>query len=232
MACCGKRVPLSAGTVERLWAESGGHCQNPSCRYGRYDLLAPVKRKHIAEMAHLIPASPSGPRASENKELDDRDRARPENIAVLCPTCHTVVDKAPEEYPASRMQEWKKRSQDGRAFAHGTPDYATRPQAREHVERLLGKNKAVFDRYSPIDGEFDVTRADQWRRHVADTIIPNNRELLRVLQANRGLLTTREASTVDLFELHAQELEERHHDDDWTPGSTQFPVDMTTILGD
>ncbi len=222
-----KREGLSQSAKDWLWSESGGHCQNPECRA---DLHGFVYRKHIGELAHVIPASMEGPRADEGPELTEGERALPENVVVLCPTCHTVVDKATEEYPAEVLRGWKQRSQEARAVAHGTPVFTSRSQAREFVERLLGANRAVFDLYGPLDEVFDDTRAEQWRRHVNDTIIPNNRTLLRVLQVNRGLLMSPEKATAHIFAVHAQELEERHLEGNWTPGSTKFPNAMESIL--
>jgi HNH endonuclease len=222
-----RRVQLAQWAKDWMWSESGGHCQNPTCRV---DLLKFVPRNQIGELAHIIPASYDGPRSDEEPELSDGDRALPENILLLCPTCHTVVDKAPGAYPADVLRGWKRRSQEARAVAHGTPVFTSRPSAREFVEPLLGANRAVFDQYGPTDDVFDDDRAEQWRRHVRDTIIPNNHELLRVLAANRVLLTPNERATVDLFAIHVQELEERHLYDDWTPGSTRFPPAMESIF--
>ena len=222
-----RRVGLSQAAKDWLWSESGGHCQNPECRV---DLHSFVKRKHIGELAHIIPASIEGPRADEGPALTEGERALPENVVVLCPTCHTMVDKAPEDYPADVLRAWKRRSQEARAVAHGTPVFASRSEARKFVERLLGANRAVFDLYGPLDEVFDDTRAEQWRRHVNDTIIPNNQVLLRVLQANRRLLTGPERATADIFAVHVQELEERHLEGNWTPGSTRFPNAVQSIL--
>jgi hypothetical protein len=222
-----KRVKLSQSAKDWLWSESGGHCQNPECRV---DLHGFVERTHIGELAHIIPASTKGPRAGEEPELTEGERALPENVVVLCPTCHTVVDKAPEEYPADVLRRWKQRSQEARAVAHGMPVFTSRAKARDFVRGILGVNRAVFDLYGPLDEVFDETRAEQWRRHVKDTIIPNNRTLLRVLQLNRELLTTQEQMTAHIFAVHVQELEERHLEGNWTPGSTRFPNAMESIL--
>jgi hypothetical protein len=222
-----KRVKLSQPAKDWLWSESGGHCQNPECRA---DLHGFVKRMHIGELAHIIPASMEGPRADEGPELTQGERALPENVVVLCPTCHTVVDKAPEEYPSDVLRAWKRRSQDARVVAHGTPVFASRSEAREFVEELLGANRVVFDLYGPLHEVFDNARAEQWRRHVKEKIIPNNRTLLRVLQVNWRLLTGPEKVTVHMFAVHVQELEERHLEGNWTPGSTRFPNAMESIL--
>lgn len=222
-----KRVNLSQSAKDWLWSESGGHCQNPDCRA---DLHGFTERTHIANLAHIIPASSQGPRVGEGPNLTEGERALPQNVLVLCPTCHAVIDKAPEDYPADVLRGWKRRSQQARAVAHGTPIFASRLEAREFVEGLLGANRAVFNLYGPLDDVFDDTRAEQWRRHVNDTIIPNNRRLLTVLQLNRELLTDAEKATADIFAVHVQEIEERHFEANWTPGSTRFPSAMDSIL--
>ncbi|SES43467.1 HNH endonuclease [Lentzea albida] len=223
------RVRFSQPTKDLLWSESGGHCQNPSCRI---DLHGLVQHKNVGELAHIIPASPIGPRAAENPELSEDARAQADNVLVLCPTCHTMIDKAPGQYPSEVLLEWKRRGKDARALAHGTPVLATRTAVREAVHELLDANNAVFRLYGPADGLFDDARADQWSRHVREVVIPNNQRLLRLLTANRALLTPEERSTVDEFAVHAKELEDRHLRGDWTPGSTRFPRRMATILKD
>ncbi len=224
-----KRLPLSTLVKYLLFSESGGYCQNPQCRVELH-LLVDGDRQHQAEFAHIIPAQTGGPRAAEDPALTEQERAQPENILVLCPSCHTTIDKAPVAYPAALLREWKQQSQKARTQAFGTPVFDTRADARVYIEPLLDANKTVFDRYGPRAGIFDDDRADQWQRHVASTIIPNNRQLHLVLHANRQLLTAQEKATFHTWAIHAQEFEERHLKGDWTAGSTQFPPAMASIL--
>lgn len=226
-----KRLELSQPAKNLLWSESGGHCQNPQCRADLH-LIAERERLHIGEFAHVIPASTVGPRAEEGRKLTEQDRAKPENIVLLCPTCHTVIDKAPTAYPAVTLRDWKEQSQRARTQAFGTPVFDSREEARAVVESLLEANKAVFDLYGPVAGDFDEDRADQWRRHVIRTIIPNNQTLQRLLQANRSLLTSTEKATFHIFSIHAHEFEERHRINDWTAGSTKYPSNMNLIFRD
>lgn len=158
----GGRLSLSQATKDSLWSESGGYCQNPACRA---DLHSYVDQAHLAEMAHIIPASAGGRRAAEGPDLSSGERALPENILVLCPTRHTVVDKNPVDYPGEVLHEWKRRSLEARAVAHGTPVFASRPDARAYVEPLLASNQTVFELYGPRDELFDDARAEQWQRH-------------------------------------------------------------------
>lgn len=222
-----KRLRLATWVKDRLWSESGGHCQNLECRV---DLLNFVKRKHVGELAHIIPASDGGPRSEDRRALTEPERALPENILLLCPTCHVMIDKAPDDYPPAVLYEWKRLSQEARAIAHGTPVFTSRSRARSAIEPLLSANKAIFDEYGPKIDVFDDDRADQWRKQIKSTILPNSKQLLRLLAANRRLLTTDECATVHLLSLHIQQLQDRHLKGDWTPGSLRFPSAAASIF--
>jgi hypothetical protein len=181
-------------------------------------------------MAHIIPASTGGPRDVPVETLSAEDRARHENVVMLCATCHTIVDKDPASYPAGLMRQWKQRHRDVLARAFGTPTYSSRRDARARIEPLLRQNRLIHERYGPKAGEFSDTTAARWRRHVRATIIPNHREILRVLQVNQHLLTSGERETLDQFALHVRELEYRHLLDDWTAGASRFPEAAGSLL--
>jgi len=67
-------------TKLRLFAASGGYCQNPGCERQLF-LDTGSKRIHIAEMAHVFAANTEGPRA--NTELSEAERAAFENLILL-----------------------------------------------------------------------------------------------------------------------------------------------------
>lgn len=66
----GKATP-SATTKLRLFSESVGYCQKPDCRLGLF-LQFDGKEIHIAEMAHIISASDTGPRADKTMTTAER----------------------------------------------------------------------------------------------------------------------------------------------------------------
>jgi hypothetical protein len=59
-------------------------------------------------LAHNVAASEDGPRgdATRSPQLSDD----PENLILLCPTCHTLVDKPgwQQDYPEAMLAEWKR----------------------------------------------------------------------------------------------------------------------------
>lgn len=221
------RKKISKLAQEYLWSESGGHCQNPACRR---DLHAISKRVSVSELAHIIPASPSGPRGAVDQHLDDDQRAASSNILLLCPTCHTAIDKDPTEYPAERLRAWKNASMAARAAAFGTPRFETRAEAHAKLLSLLAKNRAVFEKYSPQTGNHDEDRADQWAELVKSTIIPVNRQISAHLRANEHLLTEAEVATAAEFEIHVGQLEDRHLNGNWSARTLTFPSDIAKVF--
>lgn len=222
-----RRLRLSTSTKRRLWSESGGYCQNPSCRC---QLFTGESDADFAEMAHIIPASIGGPRDVPTTSMPLDQRAHHSNIVVLCANCHTVADKEPAAHPETLMRVWKNQHAALIAEALGTPTFTGRDQARRYIERPLAENRAIHENYAPAQGEFSDARANRWHNHVVRTIIPNNALIRRALTAHSHLLDDVEKRTVDRFVLHSSELEHRHLLNDWTAGASRFPDGLHTIL--
>ena len=62
MVCAHGRVNPATNTKLRLFADSGGYCQNPNCLEPLFKDIAD-ETIHIAEIAHVISAGNAGPRA-------------------------------------------------------------------------------------------------------------------------------------------------------------------------
>lgn len=102
----GRTGHISEPTRLVLWARSGGICSAPGCgnvlhRNPYY--LTPGK---FGELAHNVAASPEGPRGDlvRSKFLVDD----PENLIMMCPRCHTLVDKdGATKFPEADLRSWK-----------------------------------------------------------------------------------------------------------------------------
>lgn len=221
------RKKISKLAQDYLWSESGGHCQNPACRR---DLHAVSAQVSVSELAHIIPASPDGPRGDTSQHLDADQRAQADNILLLCPTCHTMIDKEPSTYPATLLHKWKDASSNARAVAFGTPRFETRAEARARLLPLLAKNHAVFEKYGPLSVNHDEDRAGQWAEQVRSTIIPANRQILAHVRANEHLLTNAELAVSAEFEIHASQLEDRHLGGNWSAGTLTYPNGIAELF--
>lgn len=99
-------MSISEKNKNLLLAKSGGRCANPECNSELFHFFESGKGSSIVELAHIIARSDNGPRGDFEMDFTDKDHF--DNIIVLCPTCHTKVDKNPDEYPVEKLIEWKK----------------------------------------------------------------------------------------------------------------------------
>jgi hypothetical protein len=81
----------------------------------------------------------------------------------------------------------------------------------ELLSGLLEENKYYFDRYGPRSNEAISNPASTafaiWVARRLDTILPNNRKILQVLDFNTGLVPTEMAGDVLAFKDHATSYE-------------------------
>jgi hypothetical protein len=227
--CKHGRVNPSGVTKNRLFADSGGYCAKPDC-------LTEIFRDfsgeaiHIGEIAHIISAGNEGPRA--DTALSDLERSRYENLILLCPTCHTIIDKAEDQFPTQMILGWKRSHKEKLAAAFNIKMFDTRADARAAVIPLLRENKYVFDRYGPhTDERFNPESSlpAQWRIKIRTVIIPNNRKILNIVEANSKFLNDEEFDAVENFRQHVKDFEAKHLDNSQYNG-LQFPVQFDKIF--
>lgn len=228
MTCVHGRANPSNQTKLRLFSTSGGYCQNPTC----LTLLFPEEldgRVHIAEMAHIIAAMRDGPRGDDIVPREDLGHY--DNLILLCPTCHTIIDRAPDTYPVDMILGWKVDHVARLRRAFEVLHVNERPAARELIEPLLTTNRELFDRYGPQNDykwDLEAEGAAIWRRKMRAQIIPNNQRILLMADENRHLLTENESNTVEAFRQHVDDFVQKHMSELETV-ATQFPVDMRNI---
>ncbi|WP_144052359.1 hypothetical protein [Anabaena sp. PCC 7108] len=231
MTCSRGKASPDTNTKLRLFSDSGGYCQNPQCLVPLFKEIGD-KQIHIAEMAHVFSASNVGPRA--NKKLSEEERGAYENLILLCPTCHTIIDKAEEEYPDSILQEWKCSHREKIAERFAVTEYPSRSSVRLAILPKLKENRMIFLRYGPeTDERFNPESGFPviWLRKIRSTILPNNRHILHLLDANQKYLNEQELETLEVFRQHADDFEAYHLGISDEHGS-QFPAEMNQILGD
>ncbi len=93
--------------VKVLWGRSNDTCTFPDCwtqlTFGNGSGL-------IGEMAHIVAESADGPRGIS--PLNKRQRNSYENLILLCPTHHTMVDKDPATWTVEKLQEMKRQHEE------------------------------------------------------------------------------------------------------------------------
>lgn len=207
------RRNISGAIKLRLFAASGGHCQKPDC----LQALFPVEMggdQHIAEMAHVIPHGAKGPRFEQRPE-GEFDAESFENLILLCPSCHTIIDKDPDAFPRVLLLEWKASHQAKLADSQGIRRYDSREEVRRAIVTRMAENRAIWEKFAPVDGEeFEYDPESEaamlWERRIRSVILPNHYRLQAIIEANSHLVTKKEQEVFALYKEHVRGLAERH----------------------
>lgn len=231
MSCAKGRITLTQTTKYRLFADSGGFCQNPNCLSELFRDIGDTTI-HIAEMAHIISAADDGPRA--NTQLTPEERGAYTNLILLCPTCHTVIDKAEEKYPKTLISEWKRLHKHRIYVLFGITKYNSRSEARKSIHPYLIENRMIFDQYGPMTDEMynpESSMPRRWLSKIRTRIIPNNRNILAICDENIELLSSKERYVLELYRQHVDDFEAKHVGESGVNG-IQFPLGMNNIFMD
>ena len=95
------RRKLAAAVKQKMLIDSGNRCAFPGCN-------VPLGENGIAEFAFIRHPTLGGPRYDSRWPPDKA--VDPDNLIVLCPTHHAVIDRSPDDYPVSMILRWKKSS--------------------------------------------------------------------------------------------------------------------------
>lgn len=90
-----KRTPIPKDVRTELWIRAGGRCQNRTCNKYLLESMTAPEIYNGGEVAHIIADSMNMVRG--DSELSKKLGADINNLMLLCPNCHTEIDKAQNE---------------------------------------------------------------------------------------------------------------------------------------
>ena len=94
----------SVKTKMLLIARTGGRCQFKGCNNNLFIDEFTLKEFNSSNVAHIVASSPDGPRGNNDSyKLSDNI----DNLMLLCPEHHSMIDKYPEQYPTEDLVEMK-----------------------------------------------------------------------------------------------------------------------------
>lgn len=79
-------MPIAERTIKNLFAKSQNRCANPDC-----GATLVINETVLAEICHIRARRKGGPRY--DPLLSEQQKNAAANLIILCPTCHTLVDK-------------------------------------------------------------------------------------------------------------------------------------------
>jgi hypothetical protein len=92
---------VNAQTRRQAFIRAGFKCSFPGCG-------VPFGEDGIGEIAFIANPNPNGPRY--DPDLERTDAVGINNLVVLCPTHHRMIDASPSEYPVQLIKSWNERA--------------------------------------------------------------------------------------------------------------------------
>lgn len=221
-------MAVSEKDIKKLWGLAAGRCSRPGCEQECIRFLDSTDPTVIGEMAHVIAKKPDGPRGQAGGGEDTY-----ENLILLCPTHHTEIDKAPDAaFPVEQIHEWKRAHEERVRNSFLSPKHPDRHSLGSAIKRLLLENKAAWRQYGPESSEAQrnpmSSLAEMWQLRKLDTVVPNNRRIIRLIEQNKDQIDINDYSHCIAFVEHAEGFERNCYVR--TEGVPRFPVEFERLV--
>jgi hypothetical protein len=133
--------------LKLLWGRAAGRCSICKTRVTE-DKQTVADAFPFGENAHIVSEKPNGPRGDE--PILDSLRNSYLNLILLCPTCHTKIDKAPEDYSVKNLQQLK-------------------ADHEKEMDRLYPSDKASYDQFL----QFSRITNENWLSPDRESYVPS-----------------------------------------------------------
>jgi hypothetical protein len=224
-------MAISEKVKRKLWASSGGYCGNPDCHNELLPFFESGDITNIEEIAHIIGKKEKAARGKS--ELTSTERDEFENLILLCPNCHTKIDKSPKLFPVKVIKQWKENHEQSIKNIFTTPKFKTRKEIRDFISPILAENKIIFSKYGPGSQNALEKQSEcelQWEKLSLQKLLPNNWKLEKVIENNQALLSSEEFALFVEFKLHRDGFEQNKISGDVNATVPTFPPDFENIF--
>jgi len=221
-------MSISTKDLKKLWGMAAGRCSKPGCSDECIRFLDADDPTVIGEMAHIIAKKPDGPRGQAEGGEDTY-----ENLILLCPTHHTEIDKAPEgTFTAEEIHRWKSVHEQNVSDSFLSPKFESMPDLAKAIKRLLVQNHQVWRSAGPESAEAKANPmsnlVEVWNLRKLDTIVPNNRKIINIININSHLIDVSDLELYYEFIEHAEGFERNCYER--TEGVLRFPKGFEEVV--
>lgn len=149
-----KRKPITRRTLKILFARSGNQCAHPGCAV---PIIGPATENSddivIGQIGHIYPHSGErGPRGKSGPAPENPNSH--ENLILLCPNHHRIVDGQHETYPTETLRSWKREHEAKTSKSDDSGSLSKFRYLRELVDQKIRQETDVI-RKSRFFEEFD-----------------------------------------------------------------------------
>lgn len=229
-------MSISEKSIKLLWSNAAGRCSFSSCDERlTVEQAAEYAPYTLGEMAHIKGNKPTSNRYDEKQS--DKKRDSYENLILLCPTHHTLVDKAENEarFTVKMLLEMKVEHEKKVASRLDDVKIEDLEQLKNELSILLAENYQAWQEYGPFSDKANKNpHSDEiyalWTSSRLSIIVPNNRKAKKLLVKNRELFSRIEQRIVSKFLHHIDSYEKWVNDEIAYPTVISFPNEFESLI--
>lgn len=219
---------LSEKDIKKLWGLAAGRCSFPNCNIDCLIFIDDNDPTVIGEMAHVIAKKAKGPRGVPEGGNDTY-----ENTILLCPTHHTLIDKAPEgAFPKEMLLEWKSNHEKLVRDSLKVRKYPSSIEMAKAIKRLLIENHRIWYEFGPESESAKKNPLSNlyktWELRKLATIVLNNKKIIGIMRNHEEFFEIEDYEVCCEFMEHAIVFEQSCYSR--IEGAKRFPLKFSEVI--
>ncbi len=230
------KVGITVKSIKLLWSNAAGRCSFTGCNERLTVEQAAHSAPHtLGQMAHIKGEKKGSNRYDEDQTDEQRDSYQ--NLILLCPNHHTLIDKPENEemYTVEALLEIKTTHEASISNRLDSAKISNIDELKDEVSIFLAENRQAWLQYGPRSenaqkNPHSVEIYAIWVSERLSTIVPNNRTIVSLINDYRNLFHRSEQIIVSQFLSHAKSYESWVDDEIPYQAVLRFPVDFENLI--
>lgn len=222
--------------IKLLWSNAAGRCSFTDCKERLTVEQAAQSAPHtLGEMAHIKGKREGSNRYDKDQIGEQRDSY--ENLILLCPNHHTMIDKPENEgiYTVDVLMEMKIAHENNVSKKLEVSGISSIDALKDRIAIYLAENHQAWTQYGPLSETAQKNPHNDeiyavWVSERLSTIVPNNRAIVSLLKAYRNLFSRSDQAIISQFLSHANSYEIWVNDEIPYQAVLRFPVDFERLI--
>jgi HNH endonuclease len=229
-------MTITEKSIKLLWSNAAGRCSFTDCEERlTVEQAANSAPYTLGEMAHIKGEREGSNRYDKAQTTEQRDSY--ENLILLCPNHHTLIDKPENEniYTVDVLTEMKIAHENSISKRLGVQEYFNIEEVKGKITICLAENREAWLRYGPISEIAQKNPNSEeiyaiWTSERLSTIVPNNRIIVSILEAKRSLFDRQDQTIISEFLSHAKSYEKWVRDEIPYQAVIRFPTSFEHLI--
>ncbi|RON15936.1 HNH endonuclease [Pseudomonas brassicacearum] len=229
-------MAITEKSIKLLWSNAAGRCSFTDCDERLTVEQAASSAPHtLGEMAHIKGKNTGSNRYDEHQT--DMQRDGYENLILLCPNHHTLIDKAEneEKYSVEMLLEMKILHEACISSRLTSVNITNIEDLKTEISICLAENRQAWLQYGPLSENAQKSPNNEklyalWLSERLTTIVPNNRVVTKLINKHRKLFHRSNQHIISQFLSHATSYEKWVNDEVPYQAVLRFPIEFENLI--